>query len=179
MKFSSLIILSPLVYAVHHFEEHIIFNFREWRLKYFLDNNQFSTEEMLIRLMIMSLVLIFFHAVRQNRASAHLVLFFLMTTQVVNAIFHVFFSLWYQDFSPGTITGVLLYLPINFLIVRAALQERYLYNFYEAVLLFIAGAIAFTLFELLGPKLMVFIVLLLPFYYIIMNNLTKNIHYRI
>ena len=74
---------------------------------------------------------------------------------------------------------MLLYLPINFLIVRAALQERYLYNYYEAVLLFFAGAIAFTLFELLGPKQMIFIVLLLPFYYIIMNNLSKNAHYRV
>ena len=74
---------------------------------------------------------------------------------------------------------MLLYLPTNFLIVRAALQEKYLYSYYEVVLLFIAGAIAFTLFELLGPKQMVFIVLLLPFYYIIMNNLSKNIHYRV
>lgn len=179
MKFSTLVILGPLVYAMHHFEEHIVFNFREWRLKYFLDNNQFSTEEILIRLMVLSLALIFFHVVRQNRASAHLVLFFLMATQVVNAIFHVFFSLWFQDFSPGTITGVLLYLPINFLIVRAALQEQYLNNYFEAVLAFIAGAIAFILFELLGPKLTVFIVLLMPFYYIIMNNFDKNVQNRV
>ena len=33
--FKNLIVLGPLVYAVHHFEEHVIFNFIEWKLQYF------------------------------------------------------------------------------------------------------------------------------------------------
>ena len=32
-KFSNLIVLSPLIYLVHHFEEHIIYNFRENDIK--------------------------------------------------------------------------------------------------------------------------------------------------
>ena len=92
LLFRQLIILSPLVYLIHHFEEHIFFNFRDWRLTYFLDNNPYTSEEMLIRLAAFMLALIFFHQIKQNRASALLVLYFVMTTQVVNAIFHVFFS---------------------------------------------------------------------------------------
>ena len=34
-KFNNLIVLGPLLYAVHHFEEHVVFNFIEWKLKYF------------------------------------------------------------------------------------------------------------------------------------------------
>jgi len=34
-EFKNLIILGPLIYAIHHYEEHVIFNFREWRLRYF------------------------------------------------------------------------------------------------------------------------------------------------
>ena len=154
---------------MHHFEEHIIFNFREWRLKYFLVNNQFSTEEMLIRLMIMSLVLIFFHAVRQNRASAHLVLFFLMTTQVVNAIFHVFFSFYFADFSPGAITGVLLYLPVNYLIYKAAMNEGYIKSNTEIAILFILGSITFALFEAFGPAVILISIFLYPIAYFLLK----------
>ena len=105
-EFKNLIVLGPLIYAIHHFEEHIIFNFREWRIKYFSDNNAIPTEVILIILSSLLLLFIFFHLIKKNRASAHLVLFFLMTTQVVNAFFHIFFSFYYNDFSPVKITVI-------------------------------------------------------------------------
>ena len=74
-KFRNLIVLGPLIYLVHHFEEHIIFNFREWRLSYFADNNSLSTEEVLIRLAVVLLIAIYIHLIKQNKASAHIVLF--------------------------------------------------------------------------------------------------------
>ena len=117
-EFKNLIVLGPLIYALHHFEEHIIFNFREWRLTYFADNNAIPTEEVLIRLIALLLIFVFVHLIKNNRGSAHIVLFFLMTTQVVNAFFHIFFSFYFYDFSPGAITAALLYLPINFLIIN-------------------------------------------------------------
>ena len=122
-KFKNLIVLAPLIYAIHHFEEHIIFNFREWRLTYFADNNSIPTEAVLSILISLILVFIFIHLIKNNRASATLVLFFLMTAQVVNAFFHVFFSFYFNDFSPGTITAVVLYLPVNYLIIKAAFKE--------------------------------------------------------
>ena len=75
-KFKNLIVLGPLIYAIHHFEEHIIFNFREWRLKYFSDNNAISTETILIILSSLLLLFIFIHLVKKNKASAHIILFF-------------------------------------------------------------------------------------------------------
>ena len=66
-EFRNLIILSPLIYVLHHFEEHIIFNFREWRLTYFLDNNSLSTEEVLLRLLAVMLVFVFLHSIRRNK----------------------------------------------------------------------------------------------------------------
>ena len=49
-----------------------------------------------------------------------------MTTQIINAFFHIFFSFYFHDFSPGTITALLLYLPVNYLIFKAALREGHL-----------------------------------------------------
>ena len=168
--FKNLILLAPLAYLIHHFEEHIVFNFREWRLKYFLDNNSLSTEEVLIRLTALLLTIIIVHIVKNNRGSAHVVIFFLMTTQVVNALFHIFFSLYFFDFSPGTITAIGLYLPANYLIFRSAFEERYLKSNVEFLLIFSAATLTFALFELIGPRVIAFSVLLMPIYYLIINK---------
>jgi len=69
-KFKNLIVLGPLIYALHHFEEHIVFNFREWRLRYFLDNNPSSTEEILVTLISLILLSIIIHLIKNNRGSA-------------------------------------------------------------------------------------------------------------
>ena len=170
-EFRNLIILAPLVFALHHFEEHIVFNFRDWRLKYFLDNNTLSTEEVLIRLISLLLIIIIIHILKKNRGSAHVVMFFLMTTQVVNAFFHIFFSLYFLDFSPGAITATLLYLPVNYLIFRAAFLEGYLRSVSELLLIFFGAMLTFSLFELMGPVVIGYSVLLMPFYYFVINGI--------
>ena len=164
-KFRNLIVLAPLAFALHHFEEHIIFNFREWRLKYFLDNNPRSTEEILVILISITLILIFINLVKNNKVSAHLLLCYLMTTQVVNAGFHIFFSIYYQDFSPGVITAVLLYLPINYLIIKSALSEKLVKNYYQLFIIFILGILIFSMFELFGPRVIAITGLLGGIYY--------------
>ncbi len=173
-EFRNLIVLAPLIYAIHHFEEHIIFNFREWRLTYFSDNNAISTEEVLIRLISILLILVFIHLVKNNRGSAHIVLFFLMATQVVNAFFHMFFSVYFADFSPGTITAILLYLPINYLIVQAAFKEDFLHSYLELLFLLAAGAVTFILFEIIGPKVIGYSLMVTPLYYFFVNWVDKE-----
>ena len=173
-EFRNLIILAPLIFVLHHFEEHIVFNFREWRLKYFLDNNALSTEEILIRLISLLLILVIVHIIKKNRGSAHVVMFFLMTTQVVNAFFHIFFSLYFLDFSPGAITAVLLYLPVNYLIFRAAFLEGYLRSISEFLLIFFAAILTFSLFELIGPVVILYSITLMPLYYIFVNKTSER-----
>ena len=175
-EFRNLIILSPLIYVIHHFEEHIIFNFREWRLLYFLDNNPLTTEEVLLRLLAVMLIMIFLHSIKRNKPSAHIILFFLMTTQIVNALFHIFFSFYYSDFSPGTVTAVLLYLPINYLIFNAAFNEGYVNNIIEIGYIFVLGVITFALFEIIGPKVMLAAFILSILYYLLINY--RDQHYQ-
>ena len=173
-KFKNLIVLAPLIYAIHHFEEHIIFNFRDWRTSYFSDNNSIPTEAVLIILISLILVFIFIHLIKDNRASATLVLFFLMTTQVVNAFFHIFFSFYFNDFSPGAITAVALYLPVNYFIIKAAFKEGHLRSYVELSFIFLTGISCFTLFELIGPQVLVFTIMLTPFYYIIISKVEQR-----
>ena len=44
ITFKISLLFAPIAFSFHHFEEHIIFNFREWRLLYFSDNNPLSRE---------------------------------------------------------------------------------------------------------------------------------------
>ncbi|MDB2518465.1 HXXEE domain-containing protein [Gammaproteobacteria bacterium] len=173
-KFKNLIVLGPLIYAIHHFEEHVIFNFREWRLSYFSDNNSITTEAILIILISQLLIFIFLHLIKNNRGSAHIVLFFLMTTQVINAFFHIFFSFYFNDFSPGAITAVLLYLPVNYFIIKAAFRDGYIKSYVELLILFLSGIATFTLFEMIGPKVLGYALILMPVYYIIINKLENR-----
>ena len=173
-KFKNLIVLGPLIYAIHHFEEHVIFNFREWRLSYFSDNNSITTEAILIILISQLLIFIFLHLIKNNRGSAHIVLFFLMTTQVINAFFRLFFSFYFNDFSPGAITAVLLYLPVNYFIIKAAFRDGYIKSYVELLILFLSGIATFTLFEMIGPKVLGYALILMPVYYIIINKLENR-----
>ena len=155
-KFNNLIVLGPLLYAIHHFEEHVVFNFIEWKLKYFNHSAAaLSTEAILSILVCVIVVFIFLHLVQNNRASAYVILYILFAIQIINAFFHIFFSLYFNDFSPGAITSVLVYLPGNFLIVRAAFQEGYLNSYSEYGLIALLGTATFVLFEIYGPLVIV------------------------
>lgn len=150
LPFSTALLLAPLAYAIHHAEEHLVFNFRAWRLKYFPDNNALSTEAVLVILTAVGLVYILLHATVRTRVSAWVALLFLMATQVHNAFFHIGGTLAFSDFSPGLITAIALYLPVNWVIARTALAEG-LVTPRQLGALFVGGGALFWAFEFLGP----------------------------
>lgn len=150
LPFSSALLLGPLAYAIHHAEEHLLFNFRLWRLRYFADNNALSTEAVLVVLMSISMVYLLLHATIRTKVTAWVTMTFLMATQVHNALFHLGGTLWFNDFSPGLITALMLYLPANFLIARAALTEG-LITSRQLGITFFTGGLLFWAFELIGP----------------------------
>ena len=175
-KFKNLIVLGPLIYAVHHYEEHIIFNFIEWKLQYFQHSAAaLSTEAILSILTCILVAFALLHLVKNNRASAHVILFMLFAIQVINAFYHIFFSFYFSDFSPGAITAVLLYLPVNFLIVQAAFKEGYLKNYFEFGCIAFLGTITFILFEIFGPIIIVAAIIFSLIYFVWLNNKQINI----
>ena len=150
ITFKISLLFATIAYAFHHFEEHIIFNFREWRLLYFSDNNPLSTEVMFVVLSTIMMIYIILHFIIENKASAQSVILFLMGTQVNNMIFHAGGTIVFQDFSPGLITAILLYMPVNIFIAQKALQEGWITKRSLTVLFFLGGFL-FWLFEQFGP----------------------------
>jgi hypothetical protein len=150
ISFQTSLLFAPLAYAIHHIEEHILFNFRGWRLKYFANNNPIPTEAVVCILMAITLTYLSLHAVAQNKASAQSAILFLMATQLHNLLFHVGGTITFRDFSPGTITAVLLYLPVNVLILRKASAEAWI-AWRSGLVLFLLGGAIFWLWELVSP----------------------------
>ena len=175
-KFKNLIVLGPLIYSIHHFEEHVIFNFIEWKLQYFEHSAAaISTEGLLSILVCILVIFALLHLVKNNRASAYVVLYILFAIQVINAIYHIFFSLYFSDFSPGTITAILFYLPVNFLIVRAAYKEGFLKSYMEYCYIALLGTATFVLFEIYGPLVIVLSIMSSLVFFVWFNNrLTNN-----
>lgn len=95
-------------------------------------------------------VYLIINAIKNNRLCAALTITFLMSSQVTNTLFHAAGTIIFQDYSPGLFTGVILYIPVNILICRAAIEES-LVTAKILPLLFVAGAAVFGLFEALGP----------------------------
>ena len=94
------------------------------------------------------------HALLQTTRSAQGVLLLLMATQVHNMLFHVGGTIVFRDWSPGTATAVLLYVPVNLLILGKALDEGWITR-RSGWLVFFAGGATFWLWELLGPIVLV------------------------
>ncbi len=158
ISFQTSLLFAPLAYALHHIEEHIFFNFREWRTRYFPDNNQIPTEAVVCLLMAITLIYLILHSTRRSTATALSILIFLMATQVHNVLFHVGGTIVFRDFSPGTITAVLLYLPVNVLILRKASEEGWI-NWRSGVILFLLGGAMFWPAEAFGPPAFILAVL--------------------
>jgi hypothetical protein len=170
-KFNNLIVLGPLLYAVHHFEEHVVFNFIEWKLKYFNHSAAaLSTEAILSILVCVIVGFVFLHLVKNNKASAYIILYILFAIQIINAIYHIFFSLYFNDFSPGAITAVLVYLPGNYLIVRAAFREGHLKSYVEYGFIALLGTATFVLFEIYGPLVIVLSIISSLLYFVWFNK---------
>jgi hypothetical protein len=150
LTFERSLLLAPLAYAVHHSEEHLIFNFREWRLRYFPDSNSLSTEAIFAVIIGVSMVYLLLNSSVRNKVSAWTALLWLMAVQVHNVIFHAVSTVVFADFSPGLITALLLYIPVNLIIMRAALKEG-LVTSQNLWTLFIAGGLLFWAFEFWGP----------------------------
>lgn len=159
IDFKISLLLAPLAYAVHHFEEHVIFDFRAWRLQYFSDNNPLPTETVFIILTGITLVYIILHSVIENKASAQSIILFLMTTQVANVFFHAGGTVAFGHFSPGLVTALLLYLPVNILISYKAFKEGWATKA-SLLLLLLLGSLVFWLFEVLGPPPMVTVLII-------------------
>jgi len=165
------LLFAPLAYCFHQIEESTG-SFRTWRLRHFPNNNSLPVEYVFVIVTALTLFLIILFSIRKSKPTAQFVVLFLMATQVQNALYHVSAGVYFTDYSPGTITALLLYLPVNFYIVTKAISEGWLTKS-TIMAIFILAGIMFWAFELLGPALIA-IFFGLGLVYVIASELRTN-----
>jgi hypothetical protein len=168
IDFKLSLLLAPLAYALHHFEESIIFNFRAWRQKYFWNTIPLTTETVFVILTAITLIVIITHMVLDSKASAQIFILFVIATQVHNIFFHAILTLVFWDFSPGLITAVILYAPVNTVILYKGYQEN-LVSKKSLLVIFILGGIAYWSWEVVGP-IVILIFLIIAFIWLALKT---------
>lgn len=130
----------PIAYAIHVLEES--FGFPQW-----VNMNisvAFTTDKFRLNNLIFLIISIFL-TLTVYRYPRRIMLFCLLTWVsglfFHNALFHIGGTLYFQDFSPGLISSVIIYIPLSFLILKSILREGQLNNL--AILMsFIIGGVA-------------------------------------
>lgn len=121
--FYRLIWLMPASFAVHIAEEWLG-GFAGWVThvvggamsdQAFIENNAFF--------MTVMLALTFFAWFSRSRWTALVLIFWASANLFWDALFHLFATAWWAQYSPGVVTAMLFYLPISFIIGRSVLKD--------------------------------------------------------
>ena len=143
------LLLAPLAYCVHQIEESAG-GFRAWRERHYGSTGPAPNPHLFAILTALGLLCILWFSVRRSKPTAALALLFYLTMQLHNALYHVGAGLAFADYSPGTVTAVLLYLPINLFLLWLGMREQWITRAGAGALLAVAGGLYWA-FELIGP----------------------------
>lgn len=149
LPLATALLLAPLAFCLHQIEESAG-GFRAWRGRHFPLNNTLPGPHVFAILTALGLFCILWFTVRRSKPTAALALLFYLTMQLHNVVYHVGAGLYFADYSPGTVTAVLLYVPINLFLLWLGIRERWITRAGAGALLAIAGGLYWA-FELIGP----------------------------
>ena len=167
ITFRKVIWLAPLAYFIHQIEE-TIYNFPSWRYRYTGLSNPLPIPIFFTILMCLSLVYIIFHYKWTNQATALVLLTPQIASQFHNGLYHLIGTIYFGVYSPGLITGLILYISLSCLMIFKAYQDNYI-NKITGFIIIIASGVLFWTFEFIGPIIIVIyqiiVILILIIYY--------------
>ncbi|MDQ8161258.1 MAG: HXXEE domain-containing protein [Gemmatimonadota bacterium] len=143
------LLLAPIAWCAHQIEESSG-GFRVWRGRHFPANNALPGPHVFAILTALGLLSILWFTVRRSKPTAAFALLFFLTTQLHNVVYHVGAGVYVADYSPGTVTAVILYLPINLFLLWQAIREQWVTAMGAGALLLVSGGLYWA-FELIGP----------------------------
>jgi hypothetical protein len=171
-QFKNIIFLGPLAYAIHQIEE-TVFGFTFWR-----EENLHLSQDLPIPLFFGILVAVYLlyiiiHNLWSNKATAWVVLTAILAMQFHNGIYHLVGTIYFAEYSPGLITGLIIYIPLSCLLFYRAYKEE-LINITSGIFILMFSGILFWSFEFLGNAIIIisFIVsvILITVYYFKSRN---------
>lgn len=134
MEYRKALWLAPLALVIHNFEEYLTmptFTSRHWQdLPVVISNiAAMGSDQFSAALIIVTLLAILFTFLGSISAANGPGMFIAFTTQgamLINAVQHIFGSIWLRNYTPGVLTSVILYLPLLSYLILRALKEGYI-----------------------------------------------------
>ena len=99
--------------------------------------------------MAVYLAYIIIHNIWPNRVTAWFVLAAILAMQFHNGIYHLVGTIYFGEYSPGLVTGLIIYIPLNCLFLYRAYQEELISKTSGTLALIYVGVL-FWSFEFLG-----------------------------
>ena len=177
LKFKKILFLGPVAYIIHQIEE-TLFQFPSWRERNLGFSQTLPIPLFFSILMAVYLLYIMIHYFWSNKATAWVVLTTILAMQFHNGIYHLVGTIVFTEYSPGLITGLIIYIPLSCLLFYKAYKEE-LINKTSGIFALIYSGILFWSFEFLG-NIIVFIafivsaIILIVYYFKFRLDLKKN-----
>jgi hypothetical protein len=177
IPFKKAIFLGPVAYVIHQIEESVL-GFPLWREEHLHLSQNLPIPLFFGILMAVYLLYILIHYFWSNEASAWVVLTAILAMQFHNGIYHFVGTIVFADYSPGLVTGLIIYVPISCFLFYKAYKEE-LINKTSGILALIYSGILFWSFEFLGNiiVLLAFItsaIILIVYYFKFQGDLQIN-----
>ncbi len=164
--FRKVLWLVPIAFLIHLIEE-IVFKFWEWESNYIGTDTTFDFFIMFnLILMVLYFVLIILHHFWSNRPTALISLFGFLGVQFHNAIYHLIVTIYYGIYSPGVVSGLVAYIPLNCVLILLAYREKYI-NRVSGVVIVIVSGVMYWLYYLFFGELVIIIYLIISMIYLI------------
>jgi hypothetical protein len=148
----TLIKIVPFAFALHEFEE---WNILAWHQKH--QSNIPAVADIDLRTIFLFLVVLVFIVfnlalIPRNKKITAYILFPFISFMCYNGVVHLYWTIYFKDYSPGLIFGFFVGVPLTGLILYKMLKERMVKKWYAFIF---GGLVSYLFIEviILGDKL--------------------------
>lgn len=124
MSFLNAIWLLPIAIAIHEAEEWNILNWEQRNFVNLPTKTNASVRTFLVFFTLFGFLLTALIALPNNPKFAAFVLLPYAAGAFLNALQHIFYTIYFQQYAPGLITSILLYLPVTGYLTARAIGEN-------------------------------------------------------
>lgn len=134
----------PFVLFLIHSAEEIAFGFPAWATEHFGSTTMFFFIQHHIPLFILAFISSYFAAKKNSHAFWRVLTAAWQVQFVVNGLFHVITTIVFKEYSPGALTGLLLFLPFTYYFVVEVYKAKLLTSSQFKIAFIVGPLVAFA-----------------------------------
>lgn len=136
MAFRKLMWLTPILVVFHNIEEYLTMTafLTAHGLEIPAGLSKYTAEmaehfsAALVIVTVMIFLITYIGSISKVNSAGRLLFFFTQVLLLLNAVQHIFGSIWLRAYTPGVITAIGLYLPVLSYLIIQAFRQDYVFN---------------------------------------------------